>query len=458
MKNLRNSNVQRLATVVGCAAVLLSCLLTEMAVAQEGKVAAQVRHDLEVSQKRLAEQRGKHVHERVKLSSRLTQTQAQLIELRRRVRLARMSGFDRKQEIRELEQRSAAQSNEVAYLASQLHTYWVKFTTHLVQGEKSGVMVKGKELSEQMRALEVGLSRLENVVGGAVVAAEAVDATGRLRSGKIAMVGPAMWFQSSDGEAAGAVNLSKGSHLATVVDGGNADAVAALMGGTETTMPLDLTGGKARALAALQSSPLDLVRKGGVWLLPIFVIGIVALIIAVLKFIQLSKIRNPQSGWLSGVLADLRSGDVESAIAKSEALQHPVGEVVAHAITGAESGADVVEEIVYERMIDVQSRLKKWLPIIAVTAAIAPLLGLLGTVSGMINTFNVITVAGTGDAQSLAGGISEALITTMFGLIVAIPALVIHAVLSRRSQGIIQMTEKLALSIVNSIRKQEKKS
>jgi len=92
------------------------------------------------------------------------------------------------------------------------------------------------------------------------------------------------------------------------------------------------------------------------------------------------------------------------------------------------------------------------LPIIAVTAATSPLLGLLGTVSGMIATFNLITLFGSGDPKPLAGGISEALVTTLFGLVVAIPALILHAFLSRRSQGIVQTTERLGLSFVNALR------
>ena len=124
-----------------------------------------------------------------------------------------------------------------------------------------------------------------------------------------------------------------------------------------------------------------------------------------------------------------------------------------NALTGFHKGADVVEEIIYEQMIDVQSKLQKWLPFIAVTAAIAPLLGLLGTVSGMISTFSALSVVGTGDPKLLSGGISEALVTTLFGLVVAIPALILHSLLSRRSQGIIQTTEKIGLTVVNCIRK-----
>ena len=133
-------------------------------------------------------------------------------------------------------------------------------------------------------------------------------------------------------------------------------------------------------------------------------------------------------------------------------MNHPVSAVVTRCLGFVMAGPDVVEEVLYEQLIEVQNKLQSWLPFIAITAATAPLLGLLGTVAGMIRTFNVITVSGTGDAKPLAGGISEALITTLFGLVVAIPALIIHALLSRRCQGIAQTTEKLGLTLVNGLR------
>ena len=80
--------------------------------------------------------------------------------------------------------------------------------------------------------------------------------------------------------------------------------------------------------------------------------------------------------------------------------------------------------------------LRRYLAVIAVLAAVAPLLGLLGTVTGMMNTFNVIAVFGTGNARGMAGGISEALITTQCGLLVAIPGLFMSAFLSRRADRI----------------------
>ncbi|MEM1297165.1 MAG: MotA/TolQ/ExbB proton channel family protein, partial [Verrucomicrobiota bacterium] len=89
-------------------------------------------------------------------------------------------------------------------------------------------------------------------------------------------------------------------------------------------------------------------------------------------------------------------------------------------------------------------------------SATAPLLGLLGTVTGMIHTFKLINVFGTGDARSLASGISEALVTTEFGLIVAIPALILHAVLFRKIKGITGSIEMASLAFMNGLKSSSK--
>ena len=87
----------------------------------------------------------------------------------------------------------------------------------------------------------------------------------------------------------------------------------------------------------------------------------------------------------------------------------------------------------------------------ALTAAAAPLLGLLGTVTGMIKTFTLITIFGTGDAKSLSSGISEALVTTELGLIVAIPSLILHGLLSRMAKQKIANLEQISVSFINGI-------
>ena len=100
---------------------------------------------------------------------------------------------------------------------------------------------------------------------------------------------------------------------------------------------------------------------------------------------------------------------------------------------------------------------RKALPLVAVTAAPAPLLGLLGTVTGMIDVFRQITNFANPENSELARGISEALITTKFGLITAIPSLIVHALLSRRVQGLVSVMESFSARLVHLKRKQNEK-
>jgi CBS domain-containing protein len=113
----------------------------------------------------------------------------------------------------------------------------------------------------------------------------------------------------------------------------------------------------------------------------------------------------------------------------------------------------LIEEVMYENILTAKMKLQRFLPFVAISAAAAPLLGLLGTVTGIINTFKLITVFGSGDVKMLSGGISEALITTEFGLIVAIPSLLLHAFLSRKARGVIAQMEKTAIAFINQISK-----
>jgi biopolymer transport protein ExbB len=107
--------------------------------------------------------------------------------------------------------------------------------------------------------------------------------------------------------------------------------------------------------------------------------------------------------------------------------------------------------MLFERILRVRPRLERFLPFLAITAAAAPLLGLLGTVIGMIKTFQLITIFGTGDAKSLSSGISEALVTTALGLCVAIPTLILHGALSRMARHKVGLLEQISVAFVNGV-------
>jgi len=97
--------------------------------------------------------------------------------------------------------------------------------------------------------------------------------------------------------------------------------------------------------------------------------------------------------------------------------------------------------------------MERYLSTLGMLAAIAPLLGLLGTVTGMIDTFHVITQHGTGDPRMMSGGISVALVTTMLGLSVAIPIMLAHTLLSRAVDNMIGQMEEKAVALVNIVHK-----
>jgi biopolymer transport protein ExbB len=114
------------------------------------------------------------------------------------------------------------------------------------------------------------------------------------------------------------------------------------------------------------------------------------------------------------------------------AQSSPLGEVFAAGLAQRNSPREVLKEAVEDTGRHVVHELERYLGPLGTIAAISPLLGLLGTVSGMITTFKAMTLFGAGDANVVSGGIAEALITTELGLVVAIPALLAHALMSRR--------------------------
>jgi biopolymer transport protein ExbB len=177
---------------------------------------------------------------------------------------------------------------------------------------------------------------------------------------------------------------------------------------------------------------IEELQKGGIWIYPILLFAGLSVIIAFFKAIQILRVRTPT-----------RAASLDGS------FQGPFEQLRIAAKENMGRKAEILEEILYERIIDAQVRLEKALPLIAVTAATAPLLGLLGTVTGMIDVFRQITNFANPESSELARGISEALVTTKFGLITAIPSLIVHALLSRRLQGLVAKMETFASRLVN---------
>lgn len=125
-------------------------------------------------------------------------------------------------------------------------------------------------------------------------------------------------------------------------------------------------------------------------------------------------------------------------------------------LTHRHSPPTVLDDAIQETLLHEFPKLERFLPSIRMLSAIAPMLGLLGTVTGIIATFDVIAVVGSGQPRLMAGGISQALITTATGLAIAIPGLLAHSVLSGKVDSIIADTERFAATVSNLVKQHER--
>jgi len=308
----------------------------------------------------------------------------------------------------------------------------------------------------QSDLLAASLDRLEDALGGTRFKGSAVDSDRRVRNGTFALVGPVALFRSEDGSTVGSAEQRLGSLEPTVLDFADPEDAAVagrLVAEGSGYFPLDPTMGNARKIEATEETFLEHVEAGGVVMYPIFGMAGLALLIALYKWIQLTFVRRPSRAKVGALLAAVSQGDEEAVEARVLAIRGPIGRMLAAGVEHIREPRELIEEVMYETVLATRLKVQGLLPFVAICAASAPLLGLLGTVTGIISTFKRITVFGSGDVKTLSGGISEALITTEFGLIVAIPSLLLHAFLSRKANRIVNQMEAAGVAFVNQVSK-----
>lgn len=195
---------------------------------------------------------------------------------------------------------------------------------------------------------------------------------------------------------------------------------------------------------------LELVKAGGWLMLPIIVSSIIALAICVERYLELKPDKIAPKNLLNQVWGWLNDKQLDGKKLRSLSQGSPLGRILAAGLANAKYGREVMKESIEEAAAHVVHDLERYLNTLGTIAAVAPLLGLLGTVLGMIRVFADIMVAGSGNTGALAGGISEALITTASGLCVAIPALIMHRYFSRHIDEIVVALEQETIKLVNA--------
>ncbi|MEW8505157.1 MAG: MotA/TolQ/ExbB proton channel family protein [Candidatus Thiodiazotropha sp.] len=196
---------------------------------------------------------------------------------------------------------------------------------------------------------------------------------------------------------------------------------------------------------------LELVKSGGWLMLPIIACSIVALGIVIERFWSLQR-KRVMPEYLMRQILQLHKDD-KLNLADLEKLKgsSPLGRILAAGLINRDHSKEVMKEAIEEVGRQVVHDLERYLNTLGTIASISPLLGLLGTVIGMIKVFSVIVTAGVGDPGVLAGGISEALITTATGLSVAIPSLMFHRYFSGQIDRLVIGMEEQALKLVEVI-------
>lgn len=303
--------------------------------------------------------------------------------------------------------------------------------------------------------LGLTLQRSGASLGGSRFAGAALGLDGVEHQGDFVRFGPVGYFAGANDGPVGPVAQRPGSSLPTVYDRLDAprqQRIRSLVGTGAGTVPVDVSLGSALQVEEAKDTLAEHLRKGGLVMVPLLVLGGVCFVLAVFKFLALLLVSGRADGrQVAGILAALREGDADRAMVMAARLRRPLRPVIEEGIRNRDVEKAHLEEILYEQMLAQMPRMERFLAPLAVCASTAPLLGLLGTVTGMIHTFRLITVFGTGDASLLSSGISEALITTEVGLAIAIPALLSHAYLSRRVRGVLAATQEATVSFVNGL-------
>ncbi len=193
---------------------------------------------------------------------------------------------------------------------------------------------------------------------------------------------------------------------------------------------------------------LEVIKSGGWLMLPILLCSLVAVAIALERAWALRRARVLPVE-LGERLSDTAPGELASAVLASPLAQSPLGRVLAAGLATSGGGRETMKAAMLDAVDQAAHDLQRYLTSLGIVASISPLLGLLGTVVGMIEVFTALMLDGSGDAEALAGGIAEALITTAAGLSVAIPALIFHRYYLRRVDDLTFDLEQGAASLVS---------
>jgi biopolymer transport protein ExbB len=411
------------------------------------KVVKGLLKDIKSAQSKLIKSQQKLTKVRTKLSTQLRNQEKKVAELREKAAVSQRLQDEKTLSLQQLQNRLKTWREQSQYQQNILS----RFNQNLAQQSFSAQAPPQEKLAWLTKHLENINSRIkpnwqENKI---------VMPNGELNTAKVLALGPVKVFVNNKTNQTGFVSLiensnetstsiidTTGTNLANnallkvelVLPASKGEGLVALMNTGSGMISFDPTLTRAFKINSEKESIIDHIGKGGIWIFPIVAFGIFALVIALFKAIQLFKLPtlipafSERFAQLEKITeANDRAAAQTTLFAQAQGMQAHLIDIALTTDIGQKR-----DDRLFSSLLSNKHKLEYWLGAVAITAAVSPLLGLLGTVSGMIETFKLMTLFGAGDPAAVSGGISQALVTTELGLVVAIPALLLHALLSRR--------------------------
>ena len=379
-------------------------------------------NDIKKAQTALNKTQSNIAKQSVQLNRQTHDAEQAVVSLRKKTSAARRLMDEQTLSLTTLEKRLATWQQQDTYQRNLL----ARFSQQQKMPQSTGDAFS----NESLATLSSAFNRLRSQLNPQWQTTSVVAQDGAIKPLSTLAIGPVSWFIDQTNQQAGfLVHEPTMTKQGLLLGSDEFKQLNLLAKGQQAQISFDPTLTRALKIAQSQESVVSHVEKGGIWVLPIIAFGIFALLISLVKGTQLVRLPT-----LLPALAERLShidGDNASQLNKLadqvKGMQRQLIDITLKSPAGQQR-----DDQLFSALLMQKHTLEYWLGAVAITAAVSPLLGLLGTVSGMIETFKLMTLFGAGDASAVSGGISEALVTTELGLVVAIPALLMHALLSRK--------------------------
>lgn len=406
----------------------LSLLLPNTAnAADNSKIEQALLQKISKAEAELSKIESQVAKQRASLSKQLASLEHALVDLEKEAISARKVADEQNLNLNQLQERLESWQNQNSYQQNLLQQF-----LRLHSGSSSVTLPIEQKLSQVADITE----QVEFWFEPAFTNNELVLESGQIANAQLISFGPTHWMLA--GEQAYRSEVVDGEWVVQhTLPNAMTEALINLQQGQPATLSFDPSFSKLTQVP--QEGLIDHVYKGGVWIMPILAFALVALLIAIARGITLWSLPKVKLYSPSSLIELIQDSSTPKVLGK---MQVALLNIAKQSRTDLERDDQLFQQLQQDKVT-----LEKRLTAIAITASVAPLLGLLGTVSGMIETFRMMTIFGSGDPEVVSGGIAQALITTEMGLVVAIPALVIHAILSRRAKAYYSQLENFALML-----------